>query len=175
MKPIARVMWTPLLDTRAVDALAAVLAGWKGTAYQPGAQERGEGVDCVRFVCAALDELRGTKTPIETLPQDAALHDPAQARAAMLRLRRAYGPADRVDLLGDTLMVEPGDVLVTGRAGGGPGHAMIVGAQRNTLWEATAPAVRWTGMSALKQRDPRVAVFCAFRPERKDLWGRARG
>jgi hypothetical protein len=43
--------------------------------------------------------------------------------------------------------LEPGDWVVTGPAGGGPGHAMVVGPRPNTLWHCNrGPGVCWTGI-----------------------------
>jgi hypothetical protein len=95
--------------------LGAILLRWEGTPYRPGQQKEKAGVDCVRFVAAVLDELRGTSTPIETLPPDAAMHTREGAIASMLNIKRAFMPCE---LVGDNSL-EPGDVLVTGPPGGG--------------------------------------------------------
>jgi cell wall-associated NlpC family hydrolase len=163
VKPRPRIVWRPIAP-EPTAALARALARWDGTPYVPGAQARGAGVDCVRFVAAVLDELRRRVTPIETLPNDAALHAPGPARAAMLRLRRAYGPSALVH--DDSL--EPGDVVVTGVEGGGPGHALIAGDRPNVLWESPGQGVRRVGLSALRRAG--VVVFAVYRPTDKPSW-----
>lgn len=138
------LVWTPYSDRKPslmTHTLGGVLAGWKGTPYRSGQQCKGYGVDCVRFVCAVLDELEGKSRGFKTLPPDAALHAPEVARLVMRRIMRTFWPWDSV--LDGT--AEPGDVLVAGPRHGGPGHAIIVGPTRNTLWEATYPRVRQTG------------------------------
>lgn len=135
--------WTPLDNEDLLMRLADVLVSWNRTPYREGQQCKGYGTDCVRFVCGVLDELQGTKTPIKTLPQDASLHAPELARASMRKIMTLFGPYDKVE----DGKVQPGDILVTGPRNGGPGHAMIVGFQRNTIWEATSPCVRRIGWS----------------------------
>lgn len=153
-------------------AVAATLERWDGTPYQPNKQDRGPGggVDCVRFVAGVLDDLRGKRTPIETLPPDAAMHDRPRAIAAMLKLRRALEPNDEIKPVAGVLLVEPGDVVVTGPVDGAGGHALLVGTQPNVLWESNNVGVRRVGMSALKRAG--IAVFHAFRPTDKAAWGR---
>lgn len=141
---------TPEYETR----LAAILASWNGTPYMAGQQCRGVGVDCVRFVCAVLDELyRQEPVPIETLPSDAALHARESAIGAMKKIRDCYMPNDAIE---DGTM-EPGDILVTGPANGGPGHAMIVGTRPNQLWHAAGDGVHVTALHAS------VHVFRVYR------------
>lgn len=115
--------------------LGRILAEWEGTPYFAGSGAKRGGTDCVRFVVSVLDELLGRETPdIETLPEDVALHDRTAAIRGMKAIRRRYN--------GQTVVgidVEPGDVLVSGPAEGGPGHAMIVGPGR-TLWHSTSAA-----------------------------------
>lgn len=138
--------WTPYSDTNpeiAVAKLKKILLSWQGTPYREGQQCRGYGADCVRFVCAVLDELDGLTRVFKTLPQDVAMHSPASARASMRVIRKLFQP--HFNVLDGT--AQPGDVLITGPRHGGPGHVMIVGFQRNTLWEATSPSIRRTGWS----------------------------
>lgn len=143
------LIWTPYSDEFpefAVAKLKHILNSWAGTPYGEGQQCRGKtgSVDCVRFVCAVLDELDGgTRRKVVTLPHDTAMHSPESARASMRRIMRLFMPHRPVT----DKRVEPGDVLVTGPRHGGPGHAMIVGFQKNTIWEATSPYVRRVGWS----------------------------
>lgn len=144
--------------------LGLVLEQWQGTPYRAGQQVRGMGVDCVRFVAAVLDELRGTTTPIETLPNDASMHTREGAIASMLNIKRAFMPCE---LVGDNSL-EPGDVLVTGPRDGGPGHALIVGDQMNVLWESSNTGVRRVGKSALARNG--YELFYAYRLANRDTW-----
>jgi cell wall-associated NlpC family hydrolase len=160
--------WVDTLTTEARAALDAALRSWDGTPYLPGQQAKGPkgGVDCVRFVAAVLDELYGKVTPIETLPQDAALHARATAVLAMKRIITLYRPNERV--ADDT--IEPGDVLVTSQPGGGPGHALIAGPRRWTLWESTLDGVHFTGWGGIVAAGYRLEAV--YRPQLKASWGR---
>lgn len=159
--------WIDRLTPEARVALERPLLAWERTPYRSGQQARGAGVDCVRFVCAILDELFGKTTPIETLPQDAALHARATAILVMKKIRQLYQPAERVT--DGTL--EPGDVLVTSRPGGGPGHALIAGPRRWELWESTLDGVHRTGLGGLADWQ----LEHVFRPSDKASWGARRG
>ena len=107
-----------LLVGRAIDDICR---GWVGTPYMPGQQCLGVAVDCVRFVSAVLDEILGERVETHRLPQDMSFHNPAGAKSAMKQfLSRA--PHFKVEP-----PLQPGDVIVMGPTGGGPGHAAIVG------------------------------------------------
>lgn len=125
--------------------IAAVLDAWRDTPYRIGNQVRGEGVDCVRYVTGVLDDLVGyRRVPLASLPDDACLHSREGAFAAMREILRIYHELAPVE--GDD--IEPADILVVGPRGGGPGHAMIVGSQPNTIWHAGVERVHATGMTA---------------------------
>lgn len=137
---------------RWVSAPASVLAAleraigrWQGTPYRVGQQTPGMGVDCVRFVCGVLDDVTGRQTPIETLPQDAAMHARTSAILAMKRIKQLYQPNAEVH----DGTIESGDLLITALPGGGPGHVLIAGAKPWHLWESTATGVRRTGLGGL--------------------------
>jgi hypothetical protein len=127
--------------------LSALLAPWRGTPYMCGQQKEGMGVDCVRFVCAVLDDLsRRPRQPVKSLPNDAALHSRGGAIVGMRLIRRLYMPNDPVR---DGIL-EPGDTVVVQHGeGGGPGHALIVGPDRGTLWHSVYPSVCTTGFGFL--------------------------
>lgn len=164
------VEWHPLPEILAPQArvLAAELGLWDRTPYRGGWQAMGIGVDCVRFVAAILDAMRRRKTDIKTLPDDTALHSRETAIEGMLRLRRALEPNAMIPPEAGVLHVEPGDILVTGPTGGGPGHAMIVGCRQNVLWEASNLSVRRVGLSGLRRKD--TVCYYAFRPTDKAAW-----
>lgn len=165
------VTWRPITDPR-IDAagaeeirlrLVAILRSWRRTPYSQGARMRGPqgGVDCVRFVSAVLDELYGfERAHVDLLPQDGAMHDRRGAFRTMRALRRMYAPNRIVT----DWTIEPGDVVVTGDLGAGPGHGMIVGAERNHVWEATSSGVHRTGVGILR------AVHRVYRQGDRHLW-----
>lgn len=114
--------------------LRAILEPWLGTPYVAGQRLRGVAADCVGFVCAVMDEMLGrADTPRERLPRDAALNHPARARAFMRTMLERYAPVEEV-APGEAAL--PGDILVTGVLGGGPGHVIIVGPDPCTTWQA---------------------------------------
>jgi len=128
--------------------LGSILESWRDTPYLPGQQAKGAGggVDCVRFVCGVVDELYGfRRAELPRLPQDRSLHDRAGAVKAMKFMRRLYEP----NLPIEDGVFEPGDILVVSAPDGGPGHAMIVGAEPNTLWHSTGRFVQMTGIGFL--------------------------
>lgn len=135
--------WRPLQDEVARGRIERILCDWEGTPYARGQRVKQVGVFCTAFVCAVLDELYG-REPVDLpeIPDDASMHDPARARAGLRWFLRQY-PCDVVE----DGFVEPGDVLITGPIAGGPGHAIFVGPQPGTLWQASGPAVHFTGMS----------------------------
>lgn len=139
---------------------------WENTRYMPGQRAPGEkgGVDCVRFVCAVLDELYGIHHDIPRDVQDRSLHDPEGAQR-VVELIRAFYPDHRDLPLADRC-VEPGDVILTGHERGGPGHAILVGARRNTLWQAFRRAVRMGGLGLISHYQE---IFTIIRPD-KTLW-----
>ena len=131
-------------DPRFVLLLEYVLESWRDTPYMAGQRCKKGGVDCVRFVCAVLDEITGTDHSVVTLPQDAALHARREAIRAMSRIRHLYSAAT---IRG--LVVEPGDVIVMAPARGGPSHAAIVGPRLNTVWHATPGGVAQTSCEGI--------------------------
>jgi len=130
-------------DPVVAQRLREILNSWRGTPYRAGQQRKGVGVDCVRFVCGVYDELQNTETPIQALPGDLALHKPDSARAAMRLLLRSFG--GRVAEVGEQIFLSPGDTIVSGMPGGGPGHAMIVGPWPE-IWHASRSGVVQTGL-----------------------------
>jgi len=126
------------------DRMQGILDSWEGTPHMDGQQARGKGVDCVRFVSAVLDELRGTKTPIKHLPSDAAFHQRDLAVAGMRLFIKQFNGRKVPD--GDAF--QPGDVIITGPLSGGPGHAIIVGPD-GFLWQSAHNKVVKSGLDAL--------------------------
>jgi len=152
---------------RIESRLDAILLSWKDTKYQAGQQCKGVATDCVGFVCGVLDELTHREpTPRESLPQDAAFHARETAEAGMRLIARMYSP---MEFRHESQMwvVEPGDIVVTGSEGGGPGHAMIVGARPNELWHANNRRVMRGGMVLM---DKFQKVFRVCRMGNRASW-----
>lgn len=159
MIPWPDLTWQPI-DKPLEQRIQEVLASWERTPYMKGQMVRGRGVDCVRFVAAALDELYGTgRRDIPNLPQDASWHNTRLVVTAVKELVRIYGP---VDILRDGEPVEPGDILVTAPSeAGGPGHVLMAGGVRGQLWHAMPrDGVRFTGLQVFGQRLLRIYRIC---------------
>jgi len=138
--------------------LGTLLRSWDGTPYMAGQQVQQVGVDCVRFVSAVLDALLGRqRTGMPDLPQDTAMHNRTKAIAAMRAIIRLYPEAKVVR---NPRFIEPGDVLVVGEATGGPGHAIIVGPEPNTLWQTGTTGVRKCGLGLI---DASQRLFRVYR------------
>ena len=137
--------WSPLKDTAAAVRMHITLKEWGGTPYRLQSQTKGGGVDCVRFVTGVLDELCHINNPTDTpeLPKDTALHNKATAAKALKALLQRYPGHTHIR----SGTVEPGDIVVVGVEGGGPGHGMVVGPKKNTLWHSTDRS-RFAGASA---------------------------
>lgn len=159
---LADFEWRPLPEIE--PRLQEVLHAWDRTPYHAGWQAPGLGVDCVRFVCGVLDALHGTSTPLATLPPDAAMHDPKGAARTMRLIRKSFPEHETIR----SGHLEPGDVIVAGPAVGGPGHAMIAGYQRNTIWHSTGIGVQRTGLGFVCSYHSRV--FRIYRHKDKRSW-----
>ncbi len=151
-------------DPRAVKRLERILESWERTPYSesPGENPKGQGVSCIGFICGVLDELAVAAVPIDYphLPLDIGMNNPAGARSAMHALLGLFPDHERVNVMS----VQPGDVLVVGQ--GGPGHAMIVGPRRNTIWHAGGPHVHYTGWVL----PPHSKLFAVYRLLNRDSW-----
>lgn len=160
--------WSPLklgdpLDNElALRALGRELESWEGTPYMLGQQMKQQGVDCVRFVCAILDFLGGTRTPLPSLPADAAMNSKRTAIASMLAIKRLFEPIDQIE----DDRVQPGDLLVVGPSSGGPGHGIIVGHRENELWEAGTERVQRVGWSLHESAE----IFAVYRKGDRHRW-----
>lgn len=133
-----------------VSKVEEILKSWLGTKYVLGCQKKGVGVDCVRFVCGVLDELYfgQIKQGHTYLPPDRALNSPETAWKAMRQIVKRYDPVEFESYSGGTMVVRPGDALITGPSNGGPGHCMIVGPKKPYLWHSLINyGVCFTGLS----------------------------
>jgi len=137
--------------------LADVLTSWEDTPYLAGEQAKGHGTDCIRFVCGALDELAGVSNIIPREMQDVSMHDHRKAIKIMRMIQNLY--PDYIELPRRVQELQPGDVIVTGQASGGPGHAILVGSQRNTIWQATKKGVKKGGFGFMSYFQQVMAVY----------------
>lgn len=145
--------------------LALVISNWEGTPYMSGQQQRGTAADCIGFVFGVVDEMYGRKSPDRTvLPPDTAMHSREQALATIRALRRLYAPNEPVT----DGTIEPGDIIVTGHRQGGPGHVMIAGSKRNTLWHCVNEiGVCQTGIGFA---DGYERIFGVYRFNDRERW-----
>jgi hypothetical protein len=92
------------------------------------------------------------------------MHSREQAIATMRTLRKLYMP-NRLVRDGS---IEPGDVIVTGPSNGGPGHVMLGGPERNTLWHCNEGiGVRMTGIGFV---DGAQRIFGVYRFTDREKW-----
>lgn len=147
------------------DRVHAIAKSWEKTPYMALKSAKQGGVDCIRFVCSVADELYGySRGPMITLPPDQAMHDRAGALAAMRAICRRYEPL--IDATDDEFL-EPGDILVVGPNGGGPGHALIAGGKQGHVWECLARGVTLSGMPIIGST---TELFRIYRVTDKDKW-----
>lgn len=132
MRVLTGLTWRP---TDHDERVLELLRGWQGTPYMEGSQVQGVGVDCFRFVCAVLDALEGSRTHVGHIPADQSLHDRRGAYTAFREVLKRYEPFEVVK----DKVIEAGDVFITGPKHGGPGHAMIAGPNRGTIWHCPGP------------------------------------
>lgn len=150
---------------RIIEKLNTCFERWRDTPYMSGNQCPGSGVDCVRWVTAVLDYMYGREpTDIKTLPTDGSFHDKKGAVRAMIHIKRLY---PHCKMIRDD--VQPGDLVIVGSPGGGPGHAMLVGTKPNTLWHCTPnDGVVETGWSLVVGNQQIFRVYRA--KDRARLW-----
>ena len=102
----------------------------------------------MRFVAAVWDEMRAAEgEAIPRLSRDASLNNPRKTMEFMRMLLDRYAPVE--ELTNRQYVVEPGDVLVVRAKGGGPGHVILVGPDRNTTWQAGARCVIRSGWALI--------------------------
>jgi hypothetical protein len=167
--------WRPLLiNGSAIDGLPAalrvggVLQSWDGTPYMHGQAAKGVGVDCIRFVCAVLNELYGEqRASIPRLPQDTAMHNPKGAFRVLREVLRIYPEHDEVI---ETGVIEPGDVIITAKPGCGPGHSIFVGPDKNVLWHSVEPMVCRVGIGEVGGGNPEFMPYRVYRMRDKEKW-----
>ena len=116
-----------------------------------------------------IDEIDGrARMEPAGFPHDASLHDRAGAVRTVREIVRRYSPCHKLVMVDGTIMVEPGDIVVTGSPGGGPGHVEIVGANKNELWHALPVAgFHQGGWGFLEQQ----VLYAVYRIDDKHRWG----
>jgi len=167
------MVWEPL-DARVPEALCALddtLRAWDKTPYESGQRFKQRGADCIGAVFGVVDEMDGRqRAQFPGMPQDTAMHDRRTAIAAVRELVRRYSPCRKVEPSArGVFLVQPGDIVVTGAPGGGPGHVEIVGARTNELWHAIpCSGFHQGGWSFFEQQ----VLFAVYRIEDKHRWTR---
>jgi hypothetical protein len=163
-----RLIWNQGALTVAT-ALRAELRRWEGTRYESGQSFPQRGADCTGSIFGIVDALDGrARMQPAGFPHDGALHNRAGAIAAVREIVRRYSPCHKIepDERG-YFQVEPGDIVVTGEPGGGPGHVEMVGPDKNELWHAMpSPGFHQGGWSFLEQQ----LLYAIYRIEDKDRW-----
>ena len=156
---------SPLAKGRKIERrLERILGEWSGTPYHTSFVQKQHGVYCTAFVCRVLDDLyRRPKTELISIPDDISFHNREGAIAGLQWFMRQFPACEKIT----NNQVEPGDVLITGPEGGGPGHAIIIGPRRNTMWQASGTAgVHFTGLAL-----PNIYKFYgAYRFTDRDTW-----
>jgi hypothetical protein len=163
--------WFRGTNPEAAGALDKALRAWEGTPYESGQRFMQRGCDCIGGVFGVVDMVDGRdRAAFPNMPQDSSMHDRVGAIKAVRELIRRYAPLHKVEPREDgVFVVEPGDLVVTGTPGGGPGHVEIVGARKNELWHAL-PRVGFHkgGWSLLDMQ----VLYAIYRLEDKERWGR---
>ena len=147
--------------------LDSILRSWLGTPWASGQCCRGRGVDCRMFVCAALDELYGIKTPKPArIPRDTGSNNLPAAQAMTRTLMERF-PIERVASAAE---FQPGDILIVNRRGASRAamqHLMIVGVGTPTpVWHAGLIGVCYTALAGW-------TVAHAYRPQFRERWSTA--
>lgn len=132
-------------NIKVTEAIENILLSWENTPWAPGQQCKGVAVDCVHFVSASYDELRGRKSNLPKTAQDASFNSPKTTWKALKWFFTEYGVKD----ITKEEFVQPGDVLIMGPVGGGPGHGVIVG--KTCLWHCGTNMVCRAGLSIHSQ------------------------
>lgn len=169
------MVWEPSPESlRVVRALEDALEAWRGTPYESGQRFIQRGADCIGSLFGVIDDMDGRqRATFPGMPHDAAMHDRAGAIAAVRELVRRYSPCVKVEAQKDedgapVYYVEPGDIIVTGMPGGGPGHVELVGPHRNELWHALpVSGFHQGGWSFLEEQ----YLYAIYRIEDKHRWG----
>lgn len=164
-RPMRLYNLSPSQANQIEDHLRAILKSWEGTKYMSGQQVRGHLADCIGFAFGVVDEMYMRPSPERgTLPPDTSMHSRELALKTIRTLRQLYAPTMRVT----DGIIEPADMIVTGQRQGGPGHIMIAGPERNTIWHcANGIGVRQTGFGLA---DGYERIFGVYRFTDRERW-----
>ena len=135
-RPVSFIGADPKDGARVAYRIGEVLYSWLDTPYMLGQRSKGQGVDCINFLIAVLDELYGFARPELIglrLRGDRSLHNKIESERTKAAILSVYSP----NCIVPSFQVEPGDIVITGPARGGPGHAMIVSDKPGVLVHAT--------------------------------------
>ena len=163
----ASFLWTPLGDSQIQENISRTLRAWERTPYESGQRFRGRGADCIGSVFGVVDDLDGRqRAEFPGMPRDTSMHDRASAIATVRELVKRYSPCKKVVARDGYYYVQPGDIVVTGTAGGGPGHVEIVG-MKNELWHSLPDSGFHQGGFGFLQDQ---TLFAIYRIQDKDRW-----
>lgn len=165
------MVWQPMSCARHEQATANLeraLSRWERTPYESGQRFCQRGADCLGGVFGVIDDVDGRqRAQFPGMPADTALHNRRTAVRAVRELIRRYSPGRKLERSGGAFVVEPGDIVVTGAPGGGPGHVELVGPRRNQLWHALpASGFHQTGWGFLEQQ----LLFAIYRLDDRERW-----
>ncbi len=156
-------------NLRTSMALFRELGRWAGTPYESGQSYCQRGADCTGSIFGVVDALDGrARMQPAGFPHDGSLHNRAGAIKAVREIVSRYSPCHKLESDENGIyQVEPGDIVVTGVPGGGPGHVEIVGAFENELWHSMpTPGFHQGGWSFLEQQ----VLYAVYRIEDKHRW-----
>lgn len=164
--------WTRDMLDKATRNLEIQLEEWDGCRYESG-QSFNEGepgaADCIGSVFGVVDWTDGKdRRYAPGFPSDTAMHNRNTAVLAMRELQRRYAPNTKIKATAEGVYyVQPGDIIVTGLAGGGPGHVAMVGPKRNTMWESVpSTGFRQQGWVFFAGQE----VWAVYRLDNKEDW-----
>lgn len=150
-----------------MQRLRSVIEPWIGSRYMEGQAVKGEFCDCVGFVASVGADLEQIPFVRRGFPQDVAFHDRESAMNGMRDIMRAFSSWERIE---KPTHLQPGDVLATGPANGGPGHAIFVAPWADRLVHATQGAgVHLAGMLLPIGH----ALFAVYRHRSPEAWAEA--
>jgi hypothetical protein len=163
-----RLVWNTG-DPKVAVALGGEIHNWLETPYESGQSFPKRGADCTGSIFGIVDALDGrARMQPAGFPHDGSLHDRAGAIRTVREIVRRYSPCVKLEPDADGYyQVEPGDIVVTGMPGGGPGHVEMVGPNPNELYHSMpTPGFHQGGWSFL---DVQV-LYAIYRIEDKHLW-----
>ena len=162
--------WRAWPDDLVAQRIDRVLRSWDETPYMLGQCAKGVGVDCIRYVCAVLNELYGRDNfDFEHLPGDSDMFNREGAERVLRKVIRMY-PATQILGITDESWVEPGDVIITAKPGCGPGHSIFVGNHPRTLWHAIDGGVQEIDIDEVGGGHPKFTPYRIMRMSDKETW-----